>query len=494
MSAPLSPCGDGAADPRQGLAGRLIAVILVTTAIRLIAAANLHLTEDEAYYRLWSMAPALGYYDHPPMIAWWVWLGRRIAGDTPLGVRLTPILASAASSLLVVDVARLIGAAEADARRAGVWYNAMLLVAAGGFLAIPDAPAALFWVLTLWCALRAARGDASAWWFAAGLAAGLAALSKYSALFLAPGVFVWLAWRAPTRRLLLTRGPWLAAAIAAMVFALNIAWNAEHHWLTFVKQFGRVAPNRFAPGHMATFLAAQILLINPLIAVFLARGLANQRLRLALTPLIATSAPFVVYLLIHSLHDSVQAHWPAPAYPAMAICAALAAGQAMRSARWERLARIAPIVGFAVYPLVLLTLWLPSTLIVSVAGPILGWPRFAERLDAIRVTNGAAWVGTLSYGLAAQLADERAIRAPIAQIAERERYLALRMPVPDFSRPGLIVDLARRVDPQALSACFGTVKPLGTLKRVEPSTPAKTYVVYQVTNPRRDVLGQGCRP
>ena len=355
MSAPLSRSGD-AAEPWPGLSGGLIAIVLATTAIRLVVGARLHLTEDEAYYRLWSMAPAFGYYDHPPMIAWWVWLGRQIGGDTPLGVRLAPILASAASSLLIVDVARLIGAAEADARRAGVWYNAMLLVAAGGFLAVPDAPASFFWILTLWCALRAARGDALAWWLAAGATAGLAALSKYSALFLAPGVFAWLAWREPTRRLLLTPGPWLAAAIAALVFAPNIAWNAGHHWLTFAKQFGRIAPSRFAPAHLATFLAAQFLLINPLIAMFLARALATQRSRLALTALIATGAPFVIYLLIHSLHDSVQAHWPAPIYPALAICAAIAAGDAMRSGRWQGLARAAPTVGFAVYPLALLVL------------------------------------------------------------------------------------------------------------------------------------------
>jgi hypothetical protein len=493
MSVRHLPSGD-VADPRRDLPVGLIMVVLVTTMIRLVVAANLHLTEDEAYYRLWSMAPALGYYDHPPMIAWWVWLGRQLAGDTSLGVRLAPILASAGSSLLVFDTARLIGAADDDARRAGVWYNAMLLVAAGGFLAVPDAPAAFFWILTLWCALRAVRHDAAGWWIAAGLAAGLAALSKYSALFLAPGVLLWLVWRSPTRRLLLTPGPWSAAAIAGVVFALNIEWNATHHWLTFAKQFGRIAPRRFAPAHLATFLGAQIVLINPLIAMFLARAWASRPMRRILTPLIATSVPFVAYLVIHSLHDSVQAHWPAPIYPALAICAAIAAGEAMRSGRSRMLARAAPMAGLAVYPLALVILWLPAALIAPVAGPILGWPRFAERLEAIRASRHAAWIGALSYGLAAQLSDEPAIRAPIAQIDERDRYLGLMIPPPNFARPGLVVDLARRVNARSLAACFDTVEALGTLKRVEPSTPAKTYVVYAVAGPRRDVLGAGCKP
>src|SRR5262249_45688669 len=152
-------------------------------AFRLVAAGLIHLTEDEAYYRIWSLSPAAGYYDHPPMIAWWIWLGRHIAGDNPPGVRLLPVLARAPTRVLVFDMARLAGGGERAAARAGVWYNATLLVGAGAMLAIPDAPASLFWQLTVWSVLRAFRGErAWAWWLAAGAAAGLATLSKYSGL------------------------------------------------------------------------------------------------------------------------------------------------------------------------------------------------------------------------------------------------------------------------------------------------------------------------
>ncbi|MEP6968511.1 MAG: glycosyltransferase family 39 protein, partial [Pseudomonadota bacterium] len=85
----------------------LIGVVAVMFALRLTVGASMHLTEDEAYYRLWSMAPAFGYYDHPPMIAWWIWLGRRLLGDTPLGVRIGPIVAGALTTALVFDLARV---------------------------------------------------------------------------------------------------------------------------------------------------------------------------------------------------------------------------------------------------------------------------------------------------------------------------------------------------------------------------------------------------
>jgi len=177
MSAPPSPFGESTAG-RRGPPATLIAVILLTLTARLIVGSQVHLTEDEAYYRLWSLAPAFGYYDHPPMIAWWVWAGRHVVGDTPLGVRLAPILASALTTLLVFDLARLAGASGALAGRAGIWFNAMPLVALGGFLAVPDAPASLFWTLTLWCCFRGVRASSNVWWAAAGGAAGLALLSK----------------------------------------------------------------------------------------------------------------------------------------------------------------------------------------------------------------------------------------------------------------------------------------------------------------------------
>ena len=163
MSAPLSPSGEAIGEAR-GFPRGLTLIVILSAGVRLIVGSSVHLTEDEAYYRLWSMSPAFGYFDHPPMIAWWVWLGRHLVGDTAFGVRLLPILASAAVTPLVFDLVMLAGGDRRDAIRAAVWYNAMPLVLAGGLLAVPDAPAAFFWVLTLWCALKAVRSGTWRWW------------------------------------------------------------------------------------------------------------------------------------------------------------------------------------------------------------------------------------------------------------------------------------------------------------------------------------------
>ena len=465
-------------------------VVFGALALHLLAAANLHLTEDEAYYRLWARAPAFGYYDHPPMIAWWIAAGRWLAGDTPLGVRLLPCLACALTSFLIFDLARASGLDRRSAGWAAIAYNLMPLVLLGGELAVPDSAASLFWAATLAAVLRAHRAAsgrrALLWWAAAGAAAGLAALSKYSALFLGPGILLWLLWRRENRAALSTPGPWLALEIAIGLFGLNIAWNVAHHWLTFVKQFGRIAPTAFAPADLPLFLASQFLLLNPALTMFAARA------RRAAAPFLLTSAPFVFYLLVHSLHAKVEAHWPAPIYASAAILAAIgigASGERRAPERWRWPAAFACLAGLGA-AVALLAPWRP---VGGLAGPLRDWPGFAGRIEQARRAHGAGWVGAMSYGLAAELADEPAIQAPIFQLTERQRYAELNLAEPGFSRPGLVIDLPRRLNPALLGACFSSIIALPAFERGVIGEGGKRYAAVLVAGPRADIARRGCR-
>ena len=211
------------AGPATAATRRLLLIAVFLTAIRLVAAGLVPLTEDEAYYRLWAQHLQAGYLDHPPMIAWWIRAGLTLAGDNGLGVRLVPSLATGLTTWLVGDLARRLGLAEPTAQRAALWYNATFTVALGGMLATPDTPACLFWTLCLWCLARAWESRRGGWWLGAGLSAGLCCLSKYSGLFLAPGAFLWLA-AAPGGFAQLRRPwPWLALLRASRLKPLTPA-------------------------------------------------------------------------------------------------------------------------------------------------------------------------------------------------------------------------------------------------------------------------------
>jgi 4-amino-4-deoxy-L-arabinose transferase-like glycosyltransferase len=121
----------------------LIGVALALCAVRLAMAAYTGLVDDEAYYRIWSLAPALSYYDHPPMVAWIIGAGRAIAGDTTLGVRLLAPFSHLLGAALLWRTAWLLYGAVA-ARRT-VWIMlAMPLLAVGGIIVTPDLPSVLF--------------------------------------------------------------------------------------------------------------------------------------------------------------------------------------------------------------------------------------------------------------------------------------------------------------------------------------------------------------
>jgi 4-amino-4-deoxy-L-arabinose transferase-like glycosyltransferase len=488
---------DKTLDPRRAI----LFLALGLTAIRLVAGGSIHLTEDEAYYRLWAQHLQLGYFDHPPMIAWWIRAGGLVFGDTPLAVRLIPALASGLNTWLIGDLARTLGASPRTAFRAALWYNATLTVCLGAMLAIPDAPASLFWTITLCCLARTRGGDRTGWWLAAGLAAGLAVMSKYSALFLAPGVLLWLAVTPGGLKALRRRGPWLAAAIAIAIFAPNVVWNAQNHWESFTKQFGRVAPHGVSPAHVAEFLGAQFLLLTPPIAIFaglgVMRGWRTGAVNLRLP--IAVSAPFALYLLVHSLHDRVQGHWPVPLFGALAICAAVAAERMPERpwADWVR--RLTPAPGFAIAAAALAMIALPAPAGFAEQEPMLalrGWPEFARDVEAVRLRSGAAWIGTESYGVHAQLAFEGGQRnvfaAPLLQVVERDRYWKAGAVQPDFGKPGLIVDLSRRMKVGDVGRCFTSVTPVAEIGRAGSPRKNEHYSAYLVAGPRRDVWITGC--
>ena len=117
----------------------LLFLIAGLTLIRLIVAARSGLVFDEAYYRLWALAPAFGYYDHAPMVAWWIAAGHVLIGDTSLGARLLAVLSAGLGSIILWRTATLLFDAKV-ADRAVLFFNAMLVVGVGSVVITPDLP------------------------------------------------------------------------------------------------------------------------------------------------------------------------------------------------------------------------------------------------------------------------------------------------------------------------------------------------------------------
>src|SRR5258707_4640948 len=250
--------------PNEARLGRNTGLtILALVVLRLIAAAFTPITFDEAYYWMWSKSLAGGYYDHPPMVAVVIRLGTLIAGDTELGVRLVSILLALPMSWAIYQATSVLFGGRRVAATAAILLNVTLMAAVGTMIVTPDAPllvASSFVLLALAKVLQTGRG---AWWLAVGAAAGCALLSKYTALFFGPAILIWLIVVPKLRHWLISPWLYLGGLVAVLMFAPVIWWNADHHWVSFIKQIRRARIEDFRPVFFAELIPTQVAFATP---------------------------------------------------------------------------------------------------------------------------------------------------------------------------------------------------------------------------------------
>jgi 4-amino-4-deoxy-L-arabinose transferase-like glycosyltransferase len=254
-------------------ARRTALIIIGLMLIRLVAAAYTPLTFDEAYYWTWSKNLAGGFYDHPPAVAMVVHVGTLIAGDTELGVRLFSILLALPMSWAVYRAAEILFGSPIVASTATILLNATMMVSVETMIITPDAPLLAASGFVLFFLGKVFETKQGAWWLAVGAAVGAALLSKYNALFFGPIILIWLVAVSELRRWLISPWPYLGGLVALAMFAPVVVWNADHQWVSFIKQFGRVLPHGFRLQYLVEFIPGQLLLATPAVFLLGARSL-----------------------------------------------------------------------------------------------------------------------------------------------------------------------------------------------------------------------------
>src|SRR6266478_10237958 len=173
------------------------ALILGTFLARLVFAASLGLGVDESYMVAAGRKLQLSYFDHPP-IAWWIaWGMAHLTGsESAVVVRLPFVALFGLTTWLMYRVTSALFDPEAGLWAAVVLNLVPVLGITAGTWVLPDGPlfaALLGTSACLVAALRANDRPAWGWWLAAGMYAGLALGSKYSAAPTLAGVVLFLA-------------------------------------------------------------------------------------------------------------------------------------------------------------------------------------------------------------------------------------------------------------------------------------------------------------
>jgi Dolichyl-phosphate-mannose-protein mannosyltransferase len=492
--------------------GRLVRntslTILALVALRLIAAAVTPITFDEAYYWMWSKHLAGGYYDHPPMVAFVIRAGTMIAGDTEFGVRLVSILLALPMSYAVWRAAEILFGGERVAATAAILLNVTLLAAVGTLIVTPDAPllvASSFVLFFLAKVLETGRG---AWWLAVGAAVGAALLSKYTALFFGVAILIWLVTVPSQRRWLISPWPYFGGLVALAIFAPVIVWNADHQWVSFIKQMGRARIEDFRPAFIAELAPTQVAFATPLVFILGAMGLhalafrkaGAQPARVLVNVMFWTITAYFVW---HSLHARVEANWFAPVYPAFAVAAAVAAHRVT----WEpRLAhtvdvclRWAQPVGIVMFVALIVQ---ANTGILSgyrrdatVRSVGVGWRELAGEIEELRGRTGATCVLAPDYGTTGWLAFYLPRGTCVIQPMQRIRWANMGEPEPaQLAGPLLYVDEVFPSMRPYVKQTFGRVDRVAELQRKRGPLVIETYAIDLLREPKGDVLDRSPPP
>jgi 4-amino-4-deoxy-L-arabinose transferase-like glycosyltransferase len=476
--------------------------------LRLVGAAWTPLTFDEAYYWIWSKHLAFGYYDHPPGVALVIRLGTMIAGDTEFGVRLVSILLALPMSFAVYRTAEILFGGQRVAATATILLNVTLMAAVGTMIVTPDSPLLVASSFVLFFLAKVLESGRGAWWLAVGAATGAALASKYTAMFFGPAILIWLISSPKLRTWLASPWLYLGGLMALIVFSPVILWNADHGWVSFIKQLGRSEVVQFKPGFIGELVPTQIAFATPLVFILGAMGLYALARReggaLAARALInAMFWTITLYFLWHSLHARVEANWFAPVYPAFAIAAAVAANLTRWEPRPQRVVnfclRWASPVGILMFAALIvqadtgvLTGFRRDATVRSVG---VGWQTLAAEIEAVRARVGASCVLAPDYGTASWLTFYLPKDTCVIQPTQRIRWVNMGEPDPaKLSGKLLWVDEVRASIQPYVAETFAKVERVGEFKRMRGPLVIETYALDLLDGRKRPVLDNSPPP
>ncbi|WP_295536927.1 glycosyltransferase family 39 protein [uncultured Thioclava sp.] len=478
----MAPAGfTGATRPsnlwvRNGLP-TLLLISVATLAFHAALALWVPVFQDESYYALWATRPAIDYYDHPPMIALWIWAGRAIFGTTFLGVRVVSVLTLALVPAMVYRIAWLVSHDRRTAQVAALFYATMTTPIVLGFSSTPDSPSVVFWAFSTMALFEAIKDPArkSTGWFAIfGVALGLGVLSKFTNLFLILGIGMWLIFTRPGRRIFARSGAWVAIGATVVTVLPFLIWNAQHEWYGFQRQFSRLDVGALPHSAYATYLVIILVTVLPPLLWFLGRGVMRTSTRSAI--LLWLNLPLLIYFAFHSSHARVQANWLAPVFPALSVMCALGAPQYRKVAIYFA-AGVSAL--FSVIALGL-ALW-PGPPVFPGDNPFnqtKGWAQLSNRLEAFAHANNARWIAVTDYGTTGELAFHIST-LPVWSITQTMRYnFRGDFPKALCEQPALLIE--HGMGPTASSAQFDVTSSAIVFHRVSAGIPIADYTATVV--------------
>jgi len=263
-------------------------------ALHLATNSTLGFHTDELYYLACGRHPALGYVDFPPLVPLLARLETGLLGVSPWTFRVLPSLLGGVLVVLSAAYVRRLGG---SLRLQGL---ALLTAVAAPYLLGANwvfqtvTFDQVTWMVSLYWFLCLVIDRRPRHWIYLGVTLGIGLEVKYTIVGLIAGIGVAVLLTPSLRIELRKKYPWIAAAIALLIWAPNLAWQVVEGFPTLIY----LANHRGSSGGPVTYLiefGVYFFLLLPLWLAGMISLFRNRELR----PIgIACAVPLVLFLFV----------------------------------------------------------------------------------------------------------------------------------------------------------------------------------------------------
>lgn len=306
---------------------------------------------DEFYYLACSDHLAWGYVDQPPFSVAMLKLSSLLFGESLWAVRVFPALAGAGVIFLTGLIVMKLGGKLFEVILAAIAvFVAPIFLAMNGFYSMNSFDH-LFWICAVYLVMLIFDKPSLRLWVVLGIVLGLGLMNKISVLWLGAGIFVAL-MLTPKRLFLLTKGPYIAAGIAFLVFLPYLIWQQVYDWplLEFIEN---ASSQKYTEKSAFDFTLEATMMMHPVNALIWMAGLAYFLFNQNGKKHRWIGIIFLVIFLILISNKTSKAEYLAPAFPMLLAGGAVLIGSWLKN-KWVRVSIVVLLIvgGILTAPLV----------------------------------------------------------------------------------------------------------------------------------------------
>lgn len=269
--------------------------------VNLLQSAYTGLLEDEAYYWVWSNHLAWGYFDHPPLVAIFIWLGGLVF-EGELGVRLLSVFSF---TLMIWIMWKTIDepGKEKHVRLFFILVISLALLQVYGFITTPDTPLLLSTSLFFFLYKRFLEDDGIKNSLLLGVCMAALLYSKYHGVLIIGFVVL------SNLRMLLNPRFWIAAASGFALFIPHLIWQYENGFPSFVYHLKDRSNKPYELAFTLNHLLNTLVVVGITFPVVYAAFWKQNPRNLLERSFKFTVFGFLLLFLLTSFRSQPEAHW-----------------------------------------------------------------------------------------------------------------------------------------------------------------------------------------